>query len=390
MSMNDRPPRLSDNRFRPGAEWLEDRTVPSTVTVARIADAAENGTADGLFRFTRTGDTSAELTVHYQVSGTGTGDVSPLGTSITFAAGSATAERSVAAWQDRIYDPDETVIVTLQSGTGYTVGTQHTATVTIADDIDAVETLIHQQTFSLTGSGAASVTLSVRLNAQSVDGLYTWRYVVQNTGSVELSSFRVPVSDMIVGDVTSVLNTAGWTGSTDADSVYWTAGAGQALQPGQSAVFSFRTDPREVGTATVSADVPGGGVAQLPTAPAPRAVVVAGSPRVNITFPAGPNDYKLRLTMNVAGGGTYSSGVMTINTNSPTTARDFVYDFLKDSRWAVGKAGDTGLIIKGKVEFDDKISAVQSMTYRITDVGAASRPPVIEKLGQVELSEAPE
>jgi len=57
------------------------------VTVTKIADAFEGG-AGGMFRFTRTGDTSSSLTVNYTVSGTATSgtDYTALSGSVTFAA----------------------------------------------------------------------------------------------------------------------------------------------------------------------------------------------------------------------------------------------------------------------------------------------------------------
>ena len=67
-----------DRRARLGVEDLGDRTVPSAVTsaapsvvtVGKIADAAEGG-ADGVFRFTRTGDTTESLIIDVSYGGEG-------------------------------------------------------------------------------------------------------------------------------------------------------------------------------------------------------------------------------------------------------------------------------------------------------------------------------
>ena len=94
------------------------------VSVAQVNDATEGGTA-GKFRFTRSGDLSSSLTANFSVSGTATSgtDFTSIGTTVTFAAGSATADVNVAALHDSVDDPDETVDVTVTSGTGYSVGT---------------------------------------------------------------------------------------------------------------------------------------------------------------------------------------------------------------------------------------------------------------------------
>ena len=106
------------------------------VSVAAISDAAEAGD-EGLLQFTRIGDLSNSLTVNYSsVGGTATSgtDFTALSGSVTFAAGASTADVYVAALHDTVYDPDETVIATVTSGTGYSVGSQAAATMTVYED----------------------------------------------------------------------------------------------------------------------------------------------------------------------------------------------------------------------------------------------------------------
>ena len=73
------------------------------------------------------------------MSGTATSgsDYAALETTVNFAAGSATATKVVTVIDDAVTDAGETVIVTLASGTGYTVGSPASAAVTIQDD-DAI------------------------------------------------------------------------------------------------------------------------------------------------------------------------------------------------------------------------------------------------------------
>jgi hypothetical protein len=109
------------------------------VSVAKGNDAVENDgvedNTDGKFVFTRIGDLSSSLTANFSVGGTATSgtDFTSIGTSVTFAAGSATADVAVDAAHDGIDDDDETVVVTVMSGTGYTVGSPSSDSLEIID-----------------------------------------------------------------------------------------------------------------------------------------------------------------------------------------------------------------------------------------------------------------
>jgi hypothetical protein len=109
---------------------------PQIVSVEAVSDAAEAGDT-GLLRFTRIGDLSSSLAVNYSSAGgtaTAGTDFTALGGSVTFAAGASTADVDVAALHDTVYDPDETVIATVTSGTGYSAGAQDQATMLIYED----------------------------------------------------------------------------------------------------------------------------------------------------------------------------------------------------------------------------------------------------------------
>ena len=112
------------------------------MTVAKVADAAEGG-ASGLFRFTRVGDLNSLLTVNYTVTGTATGgtDYYTLSGTIMFEYGEGTADLDVAAIDDNVFDPDETVVVTLGTGTDYLIGEEDEAEVVIVDSVSATFTL---------------------------------------------------------------------------------------------------------------------------------------------------------------------------------------------------------------------------------------------------------
>lgn len=113
----------------------------AVVSVTKVVDATEGGGA-GIFRLTRLGDLSSGLTVNVSVGGTATSgtDYTAIGSTVAFAANSATADVTVTAGSDLIYDPDETVTLAASSGTGYTVSGSG-ATVTVKDNIPSTFTL---------------------------------------------------------------------------------------------------------------------------------------------------------------------------------------------------------------------------------------------------------
>jgi Ca2+-binding RTX toxin-like protein len=100
-----------------------------------------------VFTFTRTGITSGALTVNFSVGGTAQyappgGDYqtdNPLTFSttsgtVTFLAGSSTATVTADPFGDADLEPNETVILTVTAGAGYTVGSPNSATGTILND----------------------------------------------------------------------------------------------------------------------------------------------------------------------------------------------------------------------------------------------------------------
>jgi hypothetical protein len=114
---------------------ITDTNVP-LVTVEAFDSTATESTGDpARFRLTRTGATTLPLTVTFTVSGTATSgvDYQALPVSVTFAAGSTTADLIVMPLADGDNaEVPETVIVTLTDGASYDLGASPTATVTIS------------------------------------------------------------------------------------------------------------------------------------------------------------------------------------------------------------------------------------------------------------------
>lgn len=112
------------------------------VSVAKTVDTTE-GADNGTFVFTRVGNLGGSLAVNYTVSGTATSgtDFAALSGSVTIPAGEASVDLTLEALDDNIYDPDETVVVALASGTGYDQSSAAPPTMTIADSVRATFTV---------------------------------------------------------------------------------------------------------------------------------------------------------------------------------------------------------------------------------------------------------
>jgi uncharacterized delta-60 repeat protein len=118
--------------------------VPAVSVAVAPASVAEDGTANLVYTLTRTGAITGPLTAGFAVGGTamfstdyGQSGAASFGASsgtVTFAAGSSTANVTLDPVSDTIIENDETVILTVTGGSGYTVGTPNSTTGTITND----------------------------------------------------------------------------------------------------------------------------------------------------------------------------------------------------------------------------------------------------------------
>jgi Ca2+-binding RTX toxin-like protein len=131
--------------------------------------AAEDGSSNLVYTFTRTGVTTNALTVNYTVGGTAslgtdyTGiAATPATKTVSFAAGASTALVTVDPTVDSTVETDETVALTLAAGTGYTVGTTTAVVGTISnDDVASAVTATlatNQSSLALTGTANTNGT----------------------------------------------------------------------------------------------------------------------------------------------------------------------------------------------------------------------------------------
>jgi hypothetical protein len=120
----------------------DDADVSVTVAPSSVT---EDGPTNLVYTFTRTGFTLLPVTVNFSVGGTavfsqpdytqtGAATYSDTSGTVVFGAGSSTAIVTVDPTADSTPEPDETVTLTVTSGTGYSVGSPSSATGTILND----------------------------------------------------------------------------------------------------------------------------------------------------------------------------------------------------------------------------------------------------------------
>ena len=148
-------------------KYQDAPAVTITLAVAP-ASVTEDGTPNLVYTFTRTGPTTNTLTVNYSIAGTATNgtDYATIGTNVTFAANSATAIVTVNPTADTTIENNETVALTLATGTGYTIGTTAAVTGTITND------------------DFPSVTLAVAPASVLEDGTPNLIYTLTRTGPI--------------------------------------------------------------------------------------------------------------------------------------------------------------------------------------------------------------
>ena len=133
------------------------------VTIAApAAKATEAGAVAKSFTVTRTGDLTAPLDIHYEISGSATpgSDYVPIPNTVTIAPGAATATVDVTPIDYLLIESDENVVLTIGWSADYIVGTPSSASITIASD-DVPPDLIVS---ALTVPSVAGAGLPISLN----------------------------------------------------------------------------------------------------------------------------------------------------------------------------------------------------------------------------------
>ncbi len=174
----------------------DDVTLPSITLAVSPSSVTEDGTSNLIYIFMRTGDTTNPLTVNYTIGGTATNgtDYTSIPTSVTFAANSSTATVTVDPTADTTVESDETVALTLATGTGYTVGTTTAVIGTIAND-DTSVTLAVSPT-SVTEDGTANLVYTFTRSGVTTNAL-TVNYTLGGTATLNTDYTRTGTTNTV-------------------------------------------------------------------------------------------------------------------------------------------------------------------------------------------------
>lgn len=109
---------------------------PVVKVLATQAVATEAGPTPGVFTFSRTGNTDADLEVKFSLTGTATAgiDYASISGTVIIPAESSTAVVEIAPIDDALAELDETVVLKVASDSSYIVSASDTATVVIKSD----------------------------------------------------------------------------------------------------------------------------------------------------------------------------------------------------------------------------------------------------------------
>ena len=154
----------------------DDTDVTLAVSPASVE---EDGAPNLVYTFTRAGVTTGPLTVNFTIGGTadpttdytqtGAASFTPPNGTVTFAAGSTTATVNVDPTTDSVVEPNESVIFTLATGTGYNVANPNTATGTITNDDADVSVVVSP--LAVEEDGATNLVYTFTRNGDTTGAL---------------------------------------------------------------------------------------------------------------------------------------------------------------------------------------------------------------------------
>jgi Ca2+-binding RTX toxin-like protein len=164
--------------------------LPVVTLASNYSGVSEDGVANLIYTFTRSGPTTSALAVNFSVAGTANAadytGATPGTATITFAAGSSTASLTINPTADTVKEPNETVSLTITSGSGYTIGTTAPVITTIIND----DGVINQQ--GTTGNDVVEAgttrTLSGRAGNDILIGSSSSEVLVGGVGNDTITS----------------------------------------------------------------------------------------------------------------------------------------------------------------------------------------------------------
>lgn len=155
--------------------------VPSATIAVSPANVAEDGAANLVYTVTLNQPAFNPITINYTIGGTATNgtDYATIASPLVINTGNTTGTITVNPTADATIEADETVILTLAAGAGYTVGVPNAATGTILND-DLPNLTINDVTANEGNAGITNFTFTVSLSAPAGPGGVTFDIATAN------------------------------------------------------------------------------------------------------------------------------------------------------------------------------------------------------------------
>ena len=198
---------------------IDDTDTFTASVVSTIATANESPVANGVFTISlgSTNTTGSPIVVDYTVSGTATSglDYNALSGSVSIANNQSSGVVTVTPINDTTIEVNETVILTLAAGTGYTVGTPNNATVTIiSDDANVARITATDATAAEINGAIATGEFTISLSAPNNTGSsITVNYTVGGTAlngtdytAISVNAINIPPGEQSVPILISPTN----------------------------------------------------------------------------------------------------------------------------------------------------------------------------------------
>ena len=166
-----------------------------TISIEPGSNPVTEGTA-AAFALSRTGDVAAELAVDVSVSETGAMVSGTAPETATFAAGSATAELSVATKDDEVVEDTSTITATVAAGTGYSLDANATSAEVEVQDDDAPPVITTVSPVVVAENESVVTTLTAT-DEDTVEASFVWAIPLGSMGGTDAASFTLTTAGVL-------------------------------------------------------------------------------------------------------------------------------------------------------------------------------------------------
>lgn len=189
------------------ATIVNDDFPVASITVSP-ASVAEDGAPNLVYTVALSQASPSALSIGFNVGGTATNgtDYATINSPLVIAAGQTSGTITVNPTPDTTVEPDETVVISLNAGSGYTVGSPNSATGTILND-DQPALSINDVSVNEGDSGTTSATFTVSLSQPAASGGVSF-----NIGTADNTA--TAGTDYIAASVTGMTIPAGSSSAT--------------------------------------------------------------------------------------------------------------------------------------------------------------------------------